>query len=192
MFGAHCHAAAPFAVFAPFLAHGRHRFPPFQQVAGIRDAVVLTADVVPETVQHAVLHRAPGHPGRGGRVVRLVRVGGLRLATGPDAVGVVHEHHDVDEYPQQRRGDDYLARVQAELAAEHCVRGRVCSAGRVPTTCLPVHKQCHNSVGPLSRVWRRCPVVQHRKCHVYDRARRRSGRRPVPSVRQSTPSTSGG
>lgn len=71
----------------------------FQQVTGIRDIVVFLTAVVFETVQHAVLHWAPGHPGRGGRVERLVRVGAFRLAIGPDAVGVVHEHYNVDEYP---------------------------------------------------------------------------------------------
>lgn len=134
LFGSHRHAAAALAVSAALFAHGRHRFPALQQVTGIRGVVRGAAVVVPvvlETVERVVPYRAPSHPPGGGRVERRRRgqrrrrrfVGVFRLAVGPDAVGVVHQQRDVDEYPQQRRGYDYLARVQAKLAAEHR-RGR--------------------------------------------------------------------
>lgn len=91
-------------------------------MAGIRDFVhiiVVLLELVAWVQAPGRGHSAVGDRGRVRRPV--VRHHGAfgPAAVGPDAVCVVHQYHDVDEYPQQRRGDDYLARVQTELAAEH-------------------------------------------------------------------------
>jgi len=109
-----------------------------------------------ETIKHVVLHRSPSHAWCWGGVKQIIdaAVGipdrvALRLAIGTNTIGVVHEYHNVNEDPQQRRGNDYLASMQTELAAKH-YGGTTRRREREQKTflSLPAHKQhYHNSPG---------------------------------------------
>jgi len=113
-------------------------------------------NIVLETIKHVVLHRSPSHARCCGGIELIIKVAfgisdrtALCLAVGTNAIGVIHEYHNVNEDPQERRGNDYLASMQTELAAKHdggTSWRREKESNNFP--CLPAHKQhYHNSPG---------------------------------------------
>jgi len=140
-------------MFTTLFTHRRHRLPAHQQVTRICGIIAAVATML-ETVKHVVLHRSPSHAWCCGGVEQIIDTAigihsrvALRLAVGTNAIGVVHEYHDVNEDPQQRRGNDYLASMQTELAAKHdggTSWGREKESNNFPG--LPAHEQhYHNS-----------------------------------------------